>query len=148
MRLPVEPGTPERGSFRRIGLWMAVGGIAFAVWLVIAAIVGNDRASLFTVLAPSLALGVLASFAGWRGDRHAAFAIVVGGIAAAAAIAWAAGAVGVEPGADPAMRSSYHAMLVVIAGATAAIVASLSVATGYVLGRRTRRATAPASDPP
>lgn len=118
---------------RRIGLWVCAGVITVAAWLVIGS--GHDNA----YLGPYVALGALACLAGWRGDRVAALVIYLGGIVAATAVALAAGAVGVEPGADPAMRSSYYAMLVIIAAAVAAVIGLLVVAVSYQVGRLVRR---------
>jgi hypothetical protein len=118
---------------RRIGLWVCAGVITVAAWLVIGS--GHDNA----YLGPYVALGALACLAGWRGDRVAALVIYLGGIVGATAVALAAGAVGVEPGADPAMRSSYYAMLVIIAAAVAAVIGLLVVAVSYQVGRLVRR---------
>lgn len=139
MRDAVEPGPIMRDSYAHIGFRLSAGVISMAAWLVIATMVGNDRGDLLAVLAPFAALGVLACLAGRRGDPVAAYAILLGGIVGATVVAWAAGAVGVEPGADPAMRSSYHAMLVIIAAAIAAVVGSLVVLAGYQIGRLVRR---------
>ena len=114
---------------RRYGLWLSAGVTTVGAWLVI----GTDHDD--TYLGPFLALGALACVAGWRGDRVAALAIYLGGIVGATAVAWAAGAVGVERAADPALRSSYHAMLVFLAAAVAAVLGSVVVAAGYLLGR-------------
>ena len=113
----------------RIGLWLAAGVTTVAAWLVI----GTDHDNAY--LGPFVALGALACVAGWRDDRVAALAIYLGGIVGAMAVAWAAGAVGVERGADPAMRSSYHAMLVFLAAVVAAVLGSVVVTAGYLLGR-------------
>jgi hypothetical protein len=118
---------------RRIGLWVCAGVITVAAWLVI----GSDHDNAY--LGPYVALGALACLAGWRGDRVAALVIYLGGIVGATAVALAAGAVGVEPGADPAMRSSYYAMLVIIAAAVAAVIGLLVVAVSYQVGRLVRR---------
>jgi hypothetical protein len=118
---------------RRIGLWLSAGVITGTAWLVIGS--GHDNA----YLGPYLALGALACLAGWRGDRVAAFVIYLGGIVGATTVALAAGAVGVEPGEDPAMRSSYYAMLVFLAAAVAAVIGLLVVAVGYQVGRLVRR---------
>lgn len=123
----------DRGS--PVGFRLSVGAASVAAWLVVATIVGNDRGDVFAVLAPFAGVGVLASLAGWRTDAMAAVAIYLGGIVGATTVAWAAGAVGVEPGADPAMRTSYHATLIVIAAAIAAMVGSVIVFVGYRLGR-------------
>jgi len=113
----------------RITLWLAAGVTTVAAWLLIGT--GHNNA----YLGPYVALGALACVAGWRGDRVAAVAIYLGGIIGATAVAWAAGAVGVEPGQDPAMRSSYHAMLVIVALAVSAVLGSVVVGVGYLLGR-------------
>jgi hypothetical protein len=97
---------------------------------------GFRQRTALELLAWFVAPGVLALVAGSRRDPLAARLIYVAGIGAAGAIAWAGGAVGVEPGADPAMRASYHAMLVVIAAGIAAVVGLAVVAAGYWVGRR------------
>ena len=114
---------------RRIGLWLSAGVITVAAWLVIGS--GHDNA----YPGPYLALGALACLAGWWGDRVAALVICAGGIVGATIVAVAAGAVGVEPGADPAMRSSYYGMLVFLAAAVAAVLGLFVVAGGYLVGR-------------
>lgn len=126
---------------RRIGLRLSAGVIAVAVWLVIGS--GHDN----TYLGPYVALGALACLAGWWGDRVAALVIYVGGIVGAIIVAVTAGAVGVQPGADPAMRSSYYGMLVVLAAAVAAVLGLFVVAGGYLVGRLIRRLTRKTSDP-
>ena len=126
---------------RRVGLWLSAGVITVAAWLVIGS--GHDNA----YLGPYLALGVLACLAGWRGDRVTALVIYLGGIVGATTVAVAAGAVGVEPGADSAMRSSYYAMLVIIAAAVAAVLGLVAVAGGYLVGRLVRRLKPGSSDP-
>jgi hypothetical protein len=126
---------------RRIGLRVCAGVITVAAWFLIGS--GHDNA----YLGPFVALGVLACLSGWWGDRVAAFVIYLGGIVGATAVAVAAGAVGVEPGADPAMRSSYYAMLVIIAAAVAAVIGLLVVAVGYRVGRLVRRRQPQASVP-
>ena len=73
--------------------------------------------------------------------------IYLGGIAGATIVAVAAGAVGVEPGADPAMRSSYYGMLIFLAAAVAAVLGLLVVAGGYLVGRLVRRLRPETSDP-
>jgi hypothetical protein len=127
------PDTPGHIVFR-----LAAGVITAAAFLVIG-IVGGDG---FT---PSNGLefvewflgpGAIACLAGWRRDPVAARLIYLGGIVGATAVAWAAGAVGVEPGADPAMRSSYHLMLILIAAGIAAVVGLAAVVAGFWLGRR------------
>lgn len=120
---------------RRVGLWLAAGVITVVAWLVIGT--GHDN----VYLGPYVALGALACLAGWRRDPIAALVIYLGGIVGATTVAVAAGAVGVEPDADPAMRSSYYAMLVIIAAAVATVVGLLVVAVGYQVGRLVRRAT-------
>lgn len=116
----------------RIGLWLSAAVTAAATWLVIGT--GHDNA----YLGPFVALGALACVAGWRGDRVAALAIYLGGIVGATVVAWAADAVGVEPGADPAMRSSYHAMLVIVAAGVSVVLGSVIVGAGYLMGRLAR----------
>ena len=117
---------------RHIGLWLAASVTTVATWLLIGT--GHDNA----YLGPFVTLAVLACAAGWRGDPVAALAIYLGGIVGATAVAWAAGAVGVERGADPAMRSSYHAMLVFLGASVAAVLGSVVVSGGYLLGRLAR----------
>jgi len=90
-------------------------------------------------VAPYVAMGVLALVAGRRTDPEAAWIIYLGGIAGASVVAWAAGAVGVVPGADPNMRASYYASLIVIGGAIASVLGFFVVWGGYWLARRTRR---------
>jgi hypothetical protein len=94
-----------------------------------------------------VALAALSCLAGWWGDRVAALVIYVGGIVGATTVAVAAGAVGVEPGADPAMRSSYYGMLVFLAAAVAAVLGLFVVAGGYLVGRLVRRLKPETSDP-
>ena len=81
------------------------------------------------------------------GYRVAALVIYLGGIVGATIVAVAAGAVGVEPGADPAMRSSYYGMLVFLAAAVAAVLGLFVVAGGYLVGRLARRLKPETSDP-
>jgi hypothetical protein len=126
---------------RRVGLWLSTGVITVAVWLVVGT--GHDNA----YLGPYVVLAALASLAGWWGDRVAALVIYTGGIAGATMVAVAAGAVGVEPSADPAMRSSYYAMLVFLAAAVAAVLGLFVVAGGYLVGRLVRRLRPETSDP-
>jgi hypothetical protein len=126
---------------RRIGLWLSAGVITVAAWLVIGT--GHDN----SYLGPYLVLGALACLAGWRGDRVAALVIYLGGVVGATAVAVAAGAIGVEPDADPAMRSSYYGMLVFLAAAVAAVLGLLVVAGGYLVGRMARRVKPETSDP-
>jgi len=137
----VAPEPSMRRSLPRVPLWLSVGVIAVAVYLVVAMIFADDRRDNHAILAPILALGVLACPAGWRRDPVVAYAILIGGTVGATAVAWSAGAVGVESGADPAMRSSYHAMLVFIAAAVTLAGGSLAVLAGYQLGCLVRRVT-------
>lgn len=130
-----------RDTSRRIGFWLSAGVITVAAWLVIGTGHTNDY------LGPYVALGALACLAGSRGDRIAALVIYLGGIVGATTVAWAAGAVGVEPGADPAMRSSYYGMLVFLAAAVAAVIGLFVVAGGYLVGRLVRRQKPGTSDP-
>jgi hypothetical protein len=120
---------------RPVGPWLFAGVIAVAATVVIGW--GHDNA----YVGPYLALAVLASLAGWWRHRNAALAIYVGGIVGSTIVALGAGAVGVEPGADPAMRSSYYAMLVVLAGAVAAVLGLVVVPGGYLVGHLVRRLT-------
>ena len=126
---------------RRIVLWAAVGVMSVAAWLLIGS--GHDN----TYLGPYVALAGLAGLAGWWHDRVAALVTYVGGIVGATVVAVAAGAVGVEPGADPAMRSSYYAMLVIIAASVAAVLGLVAVAGGYFVGRLVRRLKPETSEP-
>jgi hypothetical protein len=126
---------------RRIALWVSAGVITVAAWLVIGS--GHDNA----YLGPYLVLGALACLAGWWGDRVAALVIYLGGIVGATIVAVAAGAVGVEPGADPAMRSSYYGMLVFLAVAVASVLGLFVVAGGYLVGSLIKRLKPETSDP-
>ena len=121
------PGAVPGNTGRCVGL------ITVAAWLVI----GTGGGPL--PLAPFFVAGALACLVGWRRDPVAARVIYVGGIIGAAAVAWAAGPVGVEQGADPAMRSSYYAMLVVIAAGVSAALGAFVVVAGYWLGRLVTR---------
>ena len=109
------------GAFLGIG---AAGGEGFA------------PSTLLEFLGWFLVPGVCGVVAGARRDSTMAKLTYLSGIAGATAVAWAAGPVGVLPGADPAMRSSYYAMLVAIAAAVSAVLGSLVVGGGYWLGRR------------
>jgi hypothetical protein len=128
---------------RRIGLWLSVGVITVGAWLVI----GTGHDNLY--LGPYVALGALACLAGWRGDRVAALVIYLGGIAGATAVAWLAGPVGVRDDGINFIesRSSYYAMLVIIAAAVAAVVGLVAVAGGYLVGRLARSLKPETSDP-
>ncbi len=126
---------------RRIGLWVCAGVITVAATLVIGTGHTNDY------LGPYVALAALSCLAGWWGDRVAALVIYLGGIVGATIVAVAAGAVGVEPGADPAMRSSYYGMLVFLAATVAAVLGLFVVAGGYLVGRLARRLKPETSDP-
>jgi hypothetical protein len=123
---------------RNTGFRLAAGAVTVAAFLVIGLAGGEgfNPNSLPDFLMWFLAPGAVAGLAGWRRDRVAARLIYVGGIVGATAVAWAAGAIGVEPGADPAMRSSYYMMLIVIAAGVSAVVGVAVVAAGYWLGHR------------
>ena len=131
---PVVPaaGVPGNRS-RHLGFWLSVGLITVAASLL------GGTAGTSQSLAPFLVTGALACLAGWRRDPVAARVIYVGGIVGAAAVAWAAGPVGVEPRADPAMRSSYYVMLIVIAAGFSAVLGAGVVVAGYWLGRLATR---------
>jgi hypothetical protein len=126
---------------RRVGLWLSAGVITVTATLLIGS--GHDNA----YLGPYVAIGLLSCLAGWRDDRVAAFAIYLGGIVGATIVAVAAGAVGVEPGEDPAMRSAYFGMLVFLAAAVTAALGLFVVAGGYLVGRLLRRLRPETSDP-
>ena len=125
----------------RASFWLSAGVITVVAWLVI----GTGHDNLY--LGPYVVLAALACLAGWRRDRVAALVIYLGGIIGGTTVAVAAGAVGVEPGADSAMRSSYYAMLVIIAAAVAAVLGLVAVAGGYLVGRLVRRLKPGSSDP-
>jgi hypothetical protein len=112
----------------RTAIRLLAGLTATAVW---SAAPTNDLR-----LVPFLVTGALACVAGWQRDPATAWLLYLGGILGATAGAWAAGPVGVLPGEDPVMRSSYHMMLVVIAAGIAAILGGLEILAGYWLGRR------------
>lgn len=132
-----------KDSLPRIRFRLSAGAAAVAAWLVIATIVGHDRGDLFAVLAPFSALGLLSFLAGSRTEAIAAAAILFGGIVGATAVAIAAGAIGVAPSVDPAFRSSYHGMLIMIDAGIAAVVGSVFVFGGYRLGRMVTRRKLP-----
>jgi len=117
---------------------LVAGVIVVAAFLMIG-IAGGDGfnpSNLLEFFGWFLGPAAIACLAGWRRDPVAARLIYLGGIVGAIAVAWAAGAVGVEPGADPAMRSSYHMMLILIAAGITAVVGFAAVVVGYWLGRR------------
>ena len=126
---------------RRVGLWVCAGVITVAATLVIGTGHTNDYPG------PYVALAALACLSGWWGDRVAALVIYLGGIVGGTIVAVAAGAVGVEPGADPAMRSSYYGMLVFLAATVAAVLGLLVVAGGYLVGSLARRLKPETGDP-
>jgi hypothetical protein len=109
-----------------MGVRLTAGLITVAAWLLFGwaagwSYLGGPNEAGASGVAPYIALGVLASLAGWRADPIAAWLIFLGGIIGATAVAWAAGPVGVAAGADPNMRASYYTSLIVIAGAISAV---------------------------
>jgi hypothetical protein len=123
---------------RRVGYPLVAAVLTLASFLIIG-IAGGDgfrQRTVLELLAWFIAPAALAFVAGLRRDPIASRLIYLAGIVGAVAVAWAGGAVGVEPGADPAMRSSYFAMLIVIAAGIAAVVGLVVVAAGYWVGRR------------
>jgi hypothetical protein len=131
MQDAVAPEPIMRRSLPRVPLWLFAGVIAVAVYLVVAMIFADDRRDYHAIQAPILALGVLACPAGWRRDPVVAFAILIGGIVGATAVAWSAGPV-----------------IVMIMAAVAAAGGSLTVSAGYLLGRLVRRVTRRPNNPP
>lgn len=97
---------------------------------------GFSPSSLPEYLLWFLAPAVLAVLSGARRDPIMASLTYLSAIFGAVAVAWAAGPVGVLPGADPAMRSSYYGTLVIIAAGVSAVIGCFVVAGGYWLGRR------------
>jgi hypothetical protein len=129
---------------RAVGVPLTAALIAVAAWLLYGWAAGwrylggpNEAGALG--LAPYVGLGLLAVLAGRRANPAAAWLILLGGIIGAAAVAWVAGPVGVEAGADPNMRAGYFVSLVVIAGAISAVAGAFVVWAGYFLGRRSGR---------
>jgi hypothetical protein len=134
-----------RGSSRqKPSARLLAGLLAVAAWLLFgwasgwSYLGGPDGPGAYG-FAPYIAIGVLAFLAGWRTDPVAAWLIYLGGIIGAAAVAWAAGPVGVVAGADPNMRASYYASLIVIAAATSAVLGLFVVWGSYWLARQARR---------
>lgn len=135
-----------RGSSRPTSARFLAVLIAVAAWLLFGWAAGwsylgssqPNGAGAYGV-APYIAIGVLAVLAGRRADPVAAWLIYLGGIVGATAVAWAAGPVGVVAGADPNMRASYYASLIVIAAAISAVIGLFVVWGGYWLGRQARR---------
>ncbi len=135
----VMPGLSHPTGIRLIG-----GLVAVAAWLLFGwasgwSYLGGPTGAGALAVAPYIALGVLAVLAGWRADPVAARLIYLGGVVGAAVVAWVAGPVGVEAGADPNMRASYFAMLIVMAAAISAVVGLLVVWGGYRLARQAGR---------
>jgi hypothetical protein len=133
-----------RGASRTIGIRLTAGLITVATWLLFGwaagwSYLGGPNGAGAYGVAPYIALGVLAVLAGWRADPVAAWLIYLGGIIGATTVAWAAGPVGVEAGADPNMRASYYTSLIVIAAAISAVAGLFVVWGGYGLGRQARR---------
>jgi hypothetical protein len=129
----------RRGSSRQqTGARFLAGLIAVAAWLLFGwasgwSYLGGPNGPGAYGVAPYIAIGVLAVLAGRWTDPVAAWLIYLGGIVGASAVAWAAGPVGVEAGADPNMRASYYASLIVIAAAISAVLGLLVVWGGYWL---------------
>ena len=134
-----------RGSSRqKPSARLLAGLIAVAAWLLFGwasgwSYLGGPNGPGAYGVAPYIAIGVLAVLAGRRADPVAAWLIYLGGIVGATAVAWAAGPVGVVAGADPNMRASYYASLIVIAAAISAVIGLFVVWGGYWLGRQARR---------
>jgi hypothetical protein len=134
-----------RGSSRqKSSARLLAGLIAVAAWLLFGwasgwSYLGSPNGPGAYGVAPYIAIGVLAVLAGWRTDPVAAWLIYLGGIVGATAVAWAAGPVGVLAGADPNMRASYYASLIVIAAAISAVLGLFVVWGGYWLARQARR---------
>ncbi len=130
-----------RGSSRQEpSARLLAGLIAVAAWLLFGwasgwRYLGGPNGPGAYGVAPYIAIGVLAVLAGRRTDPVAAWLIYVGGIVGATAVAWAAGPVGVAVGADPNMRASYYASLIVIAAAVSAVLGLVVVWGGYWLAR-------------
>jgi hypothetical protein len=127
---------------RRHGARFLAGLTAVAAWLLFGWTSGWSylgKGAGANGVAPYIAMGVLAILAGWRTDPVAAWLIYLGGIIGASAVAWAAGPVGVLPEADPKMRASYYAQLIVIAGAISAVLGLFAVWGPYWLARLARR---------
>jgi hypothetical protein len=128
---------------RRVALRVGGGLAAFAWWLALG-MIGmrlpsrmsvSDGGDVLGVLAWFTATAALAAVAGWQRDWVMALAVLLGGILGAAVAQWAAGVPEVEPGADPAMRSFYEQMVLIIAAGFAAVVGLLVVVAGYAVGR-------------
>ena len=133
-----------RGSSRPTSARLLAGLIAVAAWLLFGwaagwSYLGGPNGAGAYGVAPYIAIGVLAVLAGRRADPVAAWLIYLGGIVGATVVAWAAGPVGVVAGADPNMRASYYASLIVIAAAISAVIGLFVVWGGYWLGRQARR---------
>ena len=133
-----------RGSSRPTGIRLIGGLVAVAAWLLFGwasgwSYLGGPTGAGALVVAPYIALGVLAILAGWRADPVAARLIYLGGVVGATVVAWAAGPVGIEAGAAANMRASYFAMLIVVAAAISAVIGLLVVWGGYRLGRQVSR---------
>jgi hypothetical protein len=134
-----------RGAARQQnGVRLLAGLIAVAAWLLFVwtsgwSYLGGPNPPGPYGVAPYVAIGVLALLAGRWADPVAAWLIYLGGIGGAAVVAWAAGPVGVFPDADPNMRSSYYASLIVIAAGISAVLGGFVVWGVYWLARRTKR---------
>jgi hypothetical protein len=127
-----------RDAARRVGYPLVAAALTLASFLIMG-IAGGDgfrQGTVLELLAWFVAPAALAFVAGLRRDPVASRLVYLAGIVGATAVAWAGGAVGVEPDADPAMRSSYHMMLIVIAAGIAAVVGLVAAAAAYWAGRR------------
>jgi len=135
-----------QAAARHIAFRLSAGVFVVASWLAIGIGGGlalrtpgrttvHDIVDLFGLLAWFVVPGALACLAGWRRDRVAALLICLSGIVGAAVVAWVAGVPEVELGADPAMRSGYQLMVVFIAAGLSALLGSVVVVIGYLLGR-------------
>jgi hypothetical protein len=138
-REPAHPDDPATAdTARHVGYPLVAAALTLASFLLIgtAGDPGFRQSTVLELLAWFIAPAVLAFVAGLRRDPLASRVIYVAGIVGATVLAWAGGAVGVERDADPAMRSSYHAMLILIAAGIAAVVGLVAVTGGYWVGRR------------
>jgi hypothetical protein len=146
-------GPVIRGAARQQnGVRLLAGLIAVAAWLLFGwtsgwSYLGGPKPVGAYGVAPYVAIGVLALLAGRWADRVAAWLVYLGGIAGAAVVAWAAGPVGVFPDADPNMRSSYYASLIVIAAGISAVLGAIVVWGAYWLARRVIRRGTSSADP-
>ena len=146
-------GPVIRGAARQQnGVRLLAALIAVAAWVLFGwtsgwSYLGSQKPVGAYGVAPYVAIGVLALLAGRWADRVAAWLVYVGGIAGAAVVAWAAGPVGVFPDADPNMRSSYYASLIVIAAGISAVLGAIVVWGAYWLARRVTRRGTSSADP-